>query len=239
LPAAAGQELDHSVWDSLLKRYVNEESRVDYKTWKEKDAAALDGYIAQLARVWPRTPGSAEKAALINAYNALTIQWVLAHYPIASIWKTKKPFTAARHTVNGQKTSLDGIETRLRKTNDPRIHAALVCAARSCPPLRRESYAPETLDAQLDDNTRAWLANPVLNEFSPDRKRAEISSIFKWYRTDFPDLERFLAQYAPKDKFVSGAKIEHRSYKWGLNDQSALGENYSQAAFLFDAARHR
>jgi hypothetical protein len=44
---------------------------------------------------------------------------------------------------------------------------SLACAALSCPPLRREAYAAERLDAQLDDNVRAWPANERLNQFDP------------------------------------------------------------------------
>lgn len=39
----------------------------------------------------------------------------------------------------------------LRKDfQEPRIHAALVCAAISCPPLRQEPYTGENLDEQLE-----------------------------------------------------------------------------------------
>jgi len=41
LPAAAA-DLDHSVWDALLNRYVNSEARVDYKEWKVQSLAELD-----------------------------------------------------------------------------------------------------------------------------------------------------------------------------------------------------
>jgi uncharacterized protein DUF547 len=68
---------------------------------------------------------------------------------------------------------------------DPRIHAALVCAARSCPPLRREAYVADRLGGQLDNNVREWLAKPSLNHFGPSQGKAEISPIFKWYRMDF------------------------------------------------------
>lgn len=236
---------DHSGWDALLKRYVSEESRVDYKRWKQDDAAALNAYLKQLAKPWPAnaTP-AAEKAALINAYNALTIRWILENYPVESIWKTSDPFKAKRHDLNGEKVSLDEIETHLRKMGDPRIHSALVCAARSCPPLRQEAYDVERLDEQLDDNTRAWLADPHLNEFLPELRTARVSKIFKWYRKDFEggddSLRQFLARYAPSGKadFLDEAKarIEHKDYHWGLNDASSLGANYS--SFLWDRFRN-
>jgi hypothetical protein len=207
----------------------------------------LDRYLAALALPWPEgIAASARKAALINAYNALTIRWVLRHYPLRSIWETEQPFSAVRHALDGKKTSLDGIESELRRMGDPRIHAALVCAARSCPPLRREAYTAGALDLQLDANTRAWLANEELNRFDAARQTAHVSMIFKWYAQDFEQpessLRNFLARYAPPgraDFLRGGATIKHQTYVWGLNDTSSLGEDYSHLRFLWDYFRNR
>ena len=127
--------------------------------------------------------------------------------------------------------SLDQIESRLRAMGDPRIHAALVCAARSCPPLRREAYIAARLGEQLDDNVREWLADRSLNTFDSARAQAEVSPIFKWYGKDFDSypggLAGFLLQYAPPDaKAALGERkfqITFKSYEWGLNDQSRFG----------------
>lgn len=226
--------MDHGAWDALLKKYVDERHRVDYARWKADGVGELDGYLAEVAR------GGGDKAALINAYNALTVRWVLAHYPVVSIWKTKKPFREARHTVNGEKMSLDAIETRLRKMGDGRIHAALVCAARSCPPLRREAYTAERVEAQLEENTREWLADARLHTFDERGRQAEISKIFDWYKDDFPALEEFLARYAAQGKWIRrGIKIRYKEYRWGLNDVGKLGEDYGGSAFYWDALRNR
>lgn len=247
LLAPAASAMDHSSWDSLLKQYLNEQSRVNYKEWKDDGLKKLDDYLKRLAGTWPTgMPPNAEKAALINAYDAYVIRWILANYPVKSIWETPDPFKAPRHLVDNRKVSLDEIESRLRKMGDPRIHAALVCAARSCPPLRREAYVADRLDRQLDDNTRAWLSNPDLNEFLPDRKLARISPIFKWYGQDFKQsghtLLEFLAHYAPAGKagFLreGKVKIEYKDYQWGLNDSSGLGSDYSKTRFLWDRFRN-
>ena len=227
--------MDDSIWDSLLKQYVNSESRVDYAKWKADGTTSLDSYLQQLGQPWPKgMTEAAEKAELIDAYNALTVRWILQNYPVESIWRTNHPFTEARHTIDGQKLSLDAIEGRLRKMGDPRIHGALVCAARSCPPLRREAYTAERVDAQLDDNVHAWLANPNLNQLSPDRHEASVSMIFKWYRGDFDaaggSVATFLARFVPGE--YKG--IKHVPYHWGLNDTSDLGKKYSNFNFLKD-----
>jgi len=224
---------DASVWDALLKKYVNEHSRVDYRRWKAEGTAGIEAYINACAQ-----PGAApDKADLINAYNALTVTWVLKNYPAESIWRTVRPFTEARHVLRGEKVSLDAIETRLRNMGDPRIHGALVCAARSCPPLRREAYTAAGVNAQLDANMRDWLGNQELNQFYPERQEAAVSMIFKWYRGDFNaaagSVAAFLARYKPGDY----KNIRFNTYHWGLNDASDLGKDYSTFDFLKDKVK--
>ena len=220
--AAAAQD---EPWDALLKKYVTAESRVNYAAWKAKDSATLDAYIAVLARM-SEPVGNAE---LINAYNAFTIQWILHNYPVRSIWETKKPFNDSRHTLAAKKVSLDDIEKRLRGMGDPRIHATLVCASRSCPPLRREAYTAARLDAQLDDNVRAWLSRQDLNQFFPERHAAEVSMVFKWYRKDFGSVPQFLSRYGPPGSYT---KIDYKPYHWGLNDIGDLGKDYTNGEFV-------
>ncbi len=235
--------LSHNPWNDILQRFVTPKARVDYARLAGEGLPALDAYLATLAKPWPAAMSPAEnKAAMINAYNALTVRWVTTHYPIPSIWRTRHPFTEARHTVNGRAYSLDQIETQLRDMGDPRVHAVLVCAARSCPPLRREAYVAERLDAQLDDNTRAWLANSALNEFDPTRREAEVSQIFEWYRGDFENAGAFLAKHGPPyASFLQSkdAKLRYRDYYWGLNDNGSAGDSYGAVAFYFDYFRNK
>lgn len=237
---------DAALWDSLVKRYVNGEARVDYGRWQRDGLSELDAFLAQVAAPWPASmDANVRKAALINTYNALTVRWVLAHYPVRSIMKTPNPFRAARHTVDGRKLSLDEVESQLRRMGDPRVHSVLVCAARSCPPLRREAYTAARLETQLDDNTRVWLANAKLNEFLPERNAAAVSSIFKWYKGDFgseQQLRAFLARYSPEGKGGSltqpQATLAFNDYDWGLNDASSLGKGYTQWLLYWDLTTH-
>jgi len=243
--SAAGADLDHSRWDAVLKRYVTTASRVDYQSLKERGLTDLDAYLWELARPWPGDMApAATNAALINAYNALTVRWIVSNYPVKSIQSTDNPFGAGRHILDGKHVSLDEIEGRLRAMRDPRIHAALVCAARSCPPLSREAYVAARIDTQLDANVRRWLRDTPLNEFVPDRNIARVSAIFKWYAGDFEQaggLREFLARFAPPGAsgFLLGpnVKLEYRTYNWGLNDTS-LGGAYSQLHLYWDSARN-
>jgi len=224
---------DNRDWDAILLHDVNREHRVDYKALRE-GRAPLDRYARQLGAPWPPISANARKAALINAYNALTVRWIVDNYPVESIWRTKKPFSAARHTVDNKHVSLDDIEGDLRKL-DPRVHAALVCAARSCPPLRREAYRADAVNQQLDDNFREWLAMPDRNSFDAAKGVATISRIFGWYKTDFDRMGgagAVLAKYSPA--YAASMKTAYKVYRWGLNDSSDLGANYPEWKFYRD-----
>jgi hypothetical protein len=212
--------VDHAPYDRLLQKYVNDRGLVDYRAWKgsAEDLQALRDYTAQFAGNTPFATGHEKAAGLINAYNALTLQWILDHYPVKSIKATSNPWGAKRWPVGGRQVSLDEIEhDTLRPQFGYRVHAVLVCAAKSCPPLWNHAYDAGQLDGQLDDAMRRWLARDDLNRFLPVEKRMELSKIFSWYGKDFDDLPAMLARYAPVQ--CPDCRVSYRSYDWALNEQ--------------------
>ena len=240
-------EPDHELWNALLAEYVDARARVDYARLKKEAADRLDVYAEQLARAASPDPAAAEgKALMINAYNALTVRWIVQNYPAESIMATPNPFREARHTVAGEKLSLDDIESRLRAAGDPRIHAAVVCAARSCPPLRGEAYFPARVDEQLDDNARRWLADTDLNEIDAAGGRAQVSPIFDWYEEDFATypggLEGFVRRFTSSETVAAledrKLRISFKDYHWGLNDQSDVGAEYSNFRLALDRVKN-
>lgn len=236
--------IDHSTYDRLLKKYADDEGLVAYAKWRDNrdDLAALDNYLEQFAGEGTEADGTEKAAALINAYNAFTLQWILRNYPTESIWSLDDSFTGRRHEMHGEKVSLDDIE---KGTLIPEIgwkdHAVLVCAARSCPPLQRNAYRAEGLEDQIATAYRRWLNRPDLNEYFPDKKKVEVSSIFKWYQSDFEKdggPRKILARFGPA-KFhdfleSESYELEFKSYNWGLNDQGEHGRNYSKVHLFFD-----
>jgi hypothetical protein len=241
--------VDHAEWSRLLRAYVDERGLVDYGSWKDSraDRAALGGYLQRLAApAQPPAAGAERAATLINAYNALTIAWVLDHYPTPSIRALDASFTAPRHPVGGRRVSLDQIEHEaLRPQLGYRVHAALVCAARSCPPLRREAYSAADLEAQLDAAIAAWLAREDLNAFDPARAAARLSSIFQWFADDFAKaggVGEVLRRHGPPAARALAAKpgftTEYLPYDWALNDQRPRAA-YGRLRLLWDQLRSR
>jgi len=238
--------IEHHEFDRLLKKYVNERGLVNYTAWKQNaaDLSALDDYLKQFAAKIDNAPAQRnEKAAsLVNAYNAFTLHWILSNYPTESIWQLRDSFSGKRNEIGGSKVALDDIEHgTLRPLIGYRAHAVLVCAARSCPPLQRFAYTTDKFEQQDDAAYRAWLARGDLNKFLPDKRKVEISSIFKWFREDFDGaggIPKILGRYAqpPVREFAASGnyQIKFLPYNWGLNDQGPHGRNYGRAQFLLD-----
>ena len=239
----------HGPWGGLLKKYVDDNGRIDYAAWKASaaDSEGLRDYLRLFAaEAEPPAQGNERIASLINAYNALAVEWILSHYPTPSIRSLDHSFTNARHEIAGKRVSLDDIEHRtLRPLAGYRIHAALSCASRSCPPLAREPFEAARLEAQLTDRMRTWLANEDLNRFLPAEGKAKISEVFRWNLEDFQragGVKNILREYAPRrfTAFLStdSYTIEYLPYQWGLNDQGAEGRNYGGAQLVLDKLRH-
>lgn len=216
-------------WTSLLQKYVNPEGLVDYKNW-QKDSLVLNSYLLKLTANPPQKSWSSNKikAYWINAYNAFTIQLVLRHYPINGIKEIggKIPFVNSSWDIKfirigNELLDLNNIEhTKLRKNfNDPRIHVALVCASRSCPPLLREAYSEQNIEEKLELQCKTFLQNERLNKLSANG-RSEISMIFNWYEMDFggkSGVKKFINRYVPG---YSSSQHRHsfKNFNWSLND---------------------
>ncbi|MBK9271031.1 MAG: DUF547 domain-containing protein [Saprospiraceae bacterium] len=218
----------HKEWTRLLQKYVSSDGVVDYKGF-QKDSHQLNQYLKTLESTPPRSSWSDQKkiAYWINAYNAYTIQLVIRHYPIMSIKEIggKIPFVNSSWdikfiTIGSEHLDLNNIEhSKLRKNfKDPRLHMALVCASKSCPILLNEAYDENSLDAQLDAQSRKFLSDAYRNSFT--NNEAEISMIFKWYHSDFggsTGVRKFIKKFGPASVHTNQLKIKYRDYDWGLN----------------------
>ncbi len=158
------------------------------------------------------------KSHVINVYNAVTIQLVVNNKSIKSIMDLDggKTWDVKRIKYKGEMYSLNELENNLLRKiyNDPRIHFALNCAARSCPPLYNRAFTSQNLEAQLNDRTIKYLQRYVhQNEVG----NIELNKIFDWYKEDFGDLHKFINTYRPQ-KLSTKARIEYVEYDWRLND---------------------
>ena len=144
---------NHNAFDTLLKKHVAATGKVNYKNLKA-DKAALEAYLKMLSENTPVDSWSKNDkfAYWINAYNATTLKTIVDNYPLSSITKLDggKTWDVKRIKLGDKTYSLNDIEnTILRPMGDARIHFAINCAAKSCPPLLNQAFTGKNLNALL------------------------------------------------------------------------------------------
>ena len=230
---------DRALYASLLEAHTKSVAdvvgtRVDYRALgRSEDWKRL---VAQIRSARPGTLDREAKLAFwINAYNILTIDLVLQHYPLDSIRDIGSFFSPVWNvevaTIEGRTLSLGEIEHEiLRKMGEPRIHAAIVCASTSCPPLARTPFTTERLGADLDAAMRQWLSSPRKGvSIDRTRNQVSVSAIFDWFEEDFETgggVLSTIARYVPATDAAwlqnegRQARIKFLNYDWTLNDFS-------------------
>lgn len=179
-----------------------------------------------------------KKAFWINLYNAFT-QILLSRNPDKYASRNSF-FSDPQIVVAGEKLSLDKIEhgilrhskvkwglgylnkwfpgsfekkNRVNKV-DYRIHFALNCGAKSCPPIA--FYKPEQLQKQLDMATKVYLKGE--SEYQEDQNRVYVPVLLSWFRGDFGGIKKVKEllkklMIIPHDK---NPAIIYKKYDWEL-----------------------
>ena len=163
------------------------------------------------------------QAFWINAYNLSVIKGIIDNYPTNSPLDNAGFFDKTTYSLGGKKITLNDIEHKLlrAKFKDPRFHFVLVCGAIGCPPLISKAYLPNTLDAQLEKQTKVAL-NGTFLKVNAKKKRVQASEIMKWYKEDFTlngttEID-FINKYRAEE-VPAKSKISYFPYNWNLNKQ--------------------
>ncbi|MGH9430995.1 MAG: DUF547 domain-containing protein [Terriglobia bacterium] len=239
-PSAA--RIDEASYAQTLQKYVSNDGRVDYAALK-KNHAGLDSFIQEISATSPAnaprmfSTRAEQLAYWINAYNAWVLKIVVDHYPIESITKIGLiPFSAFyvdRITLGDKSMTLNTLETGVLRSgfHEPRIHFAINCASRSCPPLARQAYRAETLDQQLNAAARNFVNDNRNVTLDEAHHRIVLSMILKWYAKDFESavpsskkatvLDYLKTYLTPQRQTVlshlQGAAVAYHPYDWSLN----------------------
>jgi hypothetical protein len=205
--------------DVFFKKYVAN-SKVDYAAVKS-NSSDLETLLnlTENANLNGLTDNET-KAFWINAYNLHVIKGVVAKYPVKSPLDVPGFFDKIQYTVAGNKITLNDIENKKirEKYNDARIHFVLVCGANSCPPIIEGAYFPETLEKQLNEQTKLALNNP--NFIKVSKGKVSVSQIFEWYKKDFITKKSNEIDFINKfrtTKISSNSKLGYYTYDWTLN----------------------
>jgi len=238
-PSAFASEspVDLTLYARLLEAHTRPSDdivavRVDYRT-----IGSTEGWKELVSQVGGARPSlldrDAQIAFWINAYNILTIDLIVKHYPLESIKDIGSFFSPVWGidvaTIEGRPISLGEIEHEiLRPMGEPRIHAAIVCASTSCPPLARTPFRPDRLEQDLSAAMRAWLGSDQKGvRIDRREQRVTISKIFDWFEEDFEvggGVLATISKYLDVDDANwlraegKSASVLYFRYDWSLND---------------------
>ena len=215
--------------DAFWSSVVNGKN-IDYKQIKDNPSNLLElVQIVDNAAVG-NLDDATLKAFYINAYNLAVVKAIVLNHPIQSVQNVPGFFDQVEHKFMGQYMTLNEFEKGvvLKKFKDPRLHFALVCGAKGCPPISAKAYRPETLDLQLNDQCKAACDDP--NFIRTNDGNVGLSKIFEWYAADFggskKNLLKFINEYK-KEKLTNGSKISYYEYDWSLNQNGIASSSNS------------
>jgi len=234
--------IEHKNWTLFLQNNIHQGkdgvNRLNYAVISSTDRNLLRSYIERLQKINISEYRRSEQLAYwINLYNAVTVDIVLAHYPVKSIrdidispgFFADGPWGKKIIRVNNEELSLNDVEHRILRPvwKDARIHFAVNCASIGCPNLNQQAFLAETIDEQLNSAARSYIAHPRGVKITDDG--VIVSSIFSWFQQDFGETEedviRYIKKYAKTNKASSLDGIQFfydDEYDWSLNDASGL-----------------
>lgn len=238
--AGAGDTVDHAIWDRLLKAHVTTGadgvSRLPYAKLKSTAVPDIKAYIAALQAVAvSRLDRPEQQAYWVNLYNAVTLDAVLARYPVKSIndvglkdesgAEQQGPWKAKLTTVEGMALSLDDIENRIVRPvfKDARAHYVLNCLSIGCPNLQPYALTGANLATTYEQAARTFVNHPRAIAIGADGK-VTASSIYDWFVDDFGGRDgvfAHLAQHAGPDlkaRLATVKSIDAYEYDWALAD---------------------
>lgn len=216
---------------SLLK--LSESLLYNVKT--EKPTADIEKELSGLNKkriVEGLNNDEAIKTFWVNMYNA----W----FQILAVREKKKSpeiFTSKLIPIAGKKFSLDEIEHGILRRYrwkyskgylpkffpgklikqlavskiDYRIHFALNCGAKSCPPIAFYSY--DKIDVQLDLAAKSFLSGET--EIDDAKKEVRVTKIMDWFIGDFggkKGIRKIIKTVLQKN--VAGYSIKFKPYNW-------------------------
>jgi thiol-disulfide isomerase/thioredoxin len=106
-------------------------------------------------------------------------------------------------------------EKQLRVSRlDYRLHFALNCGAKSCPPIA--FYTSENINQQFDLATKAYLRSEVV--FDETTNTVELPALMSWFRRDFGGKKKMIALLRQLSIIPAGKnpKIKFKKYDWTL-----------------------
>jgi hypothetical protein len=219
-------------WERVLERFVDESGRVDYAALA-RDRADLDRFVA-----WIHDTGIEQQALAdhLNAYNALAMYNVLDRGVPDSLagFEKLRFFVLRKFALRGRELSLYAYENDvIRPLGEERVHFALNCMAAGCPRLPRKPFRAETLDAELERETRRFVEEPRNVRVDAAARTVHLSEIFSFYTADFVQKAPSLIAYVNRwrrEPVPEDFRVAFIPYDWSVNRRSSAPRAESRSA---------
>ncbi|MFB6261062.1 MAG: DUF547 domain-containing protein, partial [Thiohalorhabdaceae bacterium] len=232
--------------------YDNHRQRVNYRLVRGSGYyARFEQAAADLAAFdpWSLETDAERTAFWVNVFNAIIIHGVIELGIRDSMREVPWFFRGIQYKVGDHTFTPDDIEHGILRGNrrgpyrlrrqfggddprrdlavrdpDPRVHFALVCGSRSCPPI--EVFEPDKLEQQLETAAKVFIN--ATTHIDRGSRTIQLSRVFHWYRRDFPaddaELVRSVAHrlYDPDvgewlESRAGDVWIVYARYDWRLN----------------------
>jgi len=251
-----GEELRQLILAIYNNHLSPDGKKVDYKSIAKDEKFKLYATkTAELQRVNVEEATREEKLAFfINIYNALVIHAFVVVGPPANLWQRYKFFNTVSYIIGGYTYSLNEIENGVLRSNrkplgsfkkpfgktdprlkialetcEPKVHFALVCGAKSCPPIK--TYSAKEIDSLLKLSAESFLEGDGV-EVDMKKREVRISPILKWYKEDFGSNKQEYVQYVRDnmgdcekkrqiDELLQSGnfKLGYLKYDWSVNSK--------------------
>ena len=232
--------------------YDNHRQRVNYRLVRGSGYyARFEQAAADLAAFdpWSLETDAERTAFWVNVFNAIIIHGVIELGIRDSMREVPWFFRAIQYKVGDHTFTPDDIEHGILRGNgcgpyrlrrqfgggdprrdlavrdpDPRVHFALVCGSRSCPPI--EVFEPDKLEQQLETAAKVFIN--ATTHIDRGSRTIQLSRVFHWYRRDFPADDAELVRSVAHRLYDRNAgewlesragdvRIVYARYDWRLN----------------------
>ena len=226
---------DAKQWNDVVSKYAKR-SGFDY-AGLAKDAESLTKLNSCIAHI-AKMKETAALHAWLNVYNVLVVDSVLKHQPLKSVMDVPGFFKKQKHKVASKMRTLDEIENNIIRPrfNDPRVHVALNCGARSCPRLYEKAFTKQNLNASLNRLAKDTVANT--RHVAVKGKSLRVSEIFHWFASDFEKVDGSVLAWLKKydnrghlQNIAAGSKLGKLKYNWSLNQARVDGSQKSTSGY--------
>jgi hypothetical protein len=252
---------------AVQSRYTDDNAMVDYEAMgKDPDWSAFKEATCELQKIdMIGMEPNLKVAFVINLYN-MTVIFAFAELGIPySNWTRLSFFDEVKVNVGGHLWSLNDLESGILRANraapyhiskpfgpsdprlaaalpmpEPRIHFALNCGAKSCPPVK--NFTAEAIQEELRIVAMAFCEmqeNIQLQSSGSTASTLWVSKIFEWYKVDFggggvetAKVVKDWLRGKPKEDLqvaIDARKLRVKSmtYDWSTNASRSLKYNGS------------